>query len=115
MAAKGKSFNVTVNTNPVENAADAFIDKNYGLAKQAQEQAKSEEPTQPAAQPTAPRKKATTSKAKVDAKEGKTRRLQLLLKPSLHDLVKAKAEQERRSVNDYINLVLEAAVGENGK
>lgn len=110
MAAKGKSFNVTVNTNPVESAADAFIDKSYGLAKQTQEQTGQEET--PA---TAPRKKATTSKVMVDGKEGKTRRMQLLMKPSLYEMVKAKAEQERRSVNDYINLILEAAVSNPGK
>lgn len=43
------------------------------------------------------------------ATEAKTRRLQLLLRPSLYDRVKARAERDGTSVNEYINSVLEDA------
>ena len=43
--------------------------------------------------------------------EAKSRRLQLLLTPSLYEAVKAKAAEERRSVNDYINAVLWDTIG----
>lgn len=43
--------------------------------------------------------------------ETKSRRLQLLLTPSLYEAVKAKAAQERMSVNEYINSVLKDATG----
>lgn len=39
--------------------------------------------------------------------EKKTKRLQLLLKPSVFDKLKAKALKEDRSVNDIINTYLE--------
>jgi hypothetical protein len=38
--------------------------------------------------------------------EAKSRRLQLLLTPSLYEAVKARAAEERRSVNDFINAAL---------
>lgn len=38
--------------------------------------------------------------------EAKSRRLQLLITPSLYEAVKARAAEERRSVNDYINAAL---------
>lgn len=38
--------------------------------------------------------------------EAKTRRLQLLLQPSLYDELKAKADQERISVNEMISIIL---------
>lgn len=47
--------------------------------------------------------------------EKKTRRLQLVLQPSLYAKVKARAEAEETSVNDYIHSVLEAAVERSGK
>ena len=40
-------------------------------------------------------------------REARTRRLQLLLTPSLYEAVKAKAEKERRSINDLICIILE--------
>lgn len=39
--------------------------------------------------------------------ESKSKRLQLLIKPSLHSLLKDKAEQEGTSVNNLINEILE--------
>lgn len=42
--------------------------------------------------------------------ETKSRRLQLLLTPSLYEAVKDKAAEERRSVNDYINAALWDAI-----
>ena len=44
--------------------------------------------------------------------ETKKRRLQLVLKPSLYDKVKARADEYRISVNEYVHRVLEAATTE---
>jgi predicted HicB family RNase H-like nuclease len=44
--------------------------------------------------------------------EKKTRRLQLVLQPSLYERVKARAEQSGSSVNDYIHSILEEATRE---
>jgi len=41
--------------------------------------------------------------------EKKTRRLQLVLQPSLYEKVKARAEQSGTSVNEYIHTLLEDA------
>lgn len=43
--------------------------------------------------------------------ETKSRRLQLLLTPSLYKAVKARADRERLSVNELINAVLRDAIG----
>lgn len=46
--------------------------------------------------------------------EKKTRRLQLVLQPSLYERVKAAAERNGSSVNDYIHSLLEEATeGDN--
>lgn len=42
--------------------------------------------------------------------EKRSKRLQLLVQPSLYDKVKAQAETESCSVNDYIHRVLEEAL-----
>lgn len=42
--------------------------------------------------------------------EKKTRRLQLLMRPSLYDRVKARAEAEGQSVNEMIDTLLEDAL-----
>lgn len=42
--------------------------------------------------------------------EKRSKRLQLLVQPSLYDKVKAQAETEGCSVNDYIHRVLEEAL-----
>lgn len=42
--------------------------------------------------------------------EKRSKRLQLLVQPSLYDKVKAQAEREGCSVNDYIHRVLEEAL-----
>lgn len=41
--------------------------------------------------------------------EKKTRRLQLVLQPSLYEKVKARADQSGTSVNEYIHSILEDA------
>lgn len=41
--------------------------------------------------------------------ETKSRRLQLLMQPSLHDKIKAAARAQGCSVNEYIHHILEAA------
>lgn len=43
--------------------------------------------------------------------ETKSRRLQLLLTPSLYDAVKEEAEQRHTSVNEMINTILKDAMG----
>lgn len=45
--------------------------------------------------------------------ETKSKRLQLLIKPSTANKLKAKAEQEKRSVNDIINSILEEVLEED--
>ncbi len=45
--------------------------------------------------------------------EKRSKRLQLLVQPSLYDKIKAQAETEGCSVNDYIHRVLEDAVKES--
>lgn len=42
--------------------------------------------------------------------ETKSRRLQLLLTPSLYEAIKEKASQERVSVNELINMILSESV-----
>lgn len=77
-------------------------------------------------QPSKPSKPSSDKPSKVkttDAPEGykanpafvetKSRRLQLLMQPSLHDRIKARAAAEGLSVNEYIHKALEEAVGED--
>jgi len=49
-------------------------------------------------------------RAQPQFEETKSRRLQLLLTPSLYEAIKAKAAEEQRSVNDYINSILQDAI-----
>ena len=42
--------------------------------------------------------------------ESKSKRVQLLIKPSLHSLLKEKAEREGTSVNNLINEILEKGI-----
>lgn len=44
--------------------------------------------------------------------ETKSKRLQLLIQPSLHEKLKKRASQESTSVNDLINTILQEALGE---
>lgn len=39
--------------------------------------------------------------------ETKSKRVQLLIRPSLYAKLKAGADRERRSLNDYVNIILE--------
>ena len=57
-------------------------------------------PIIPAARPTAPRK------------EFKSRRLQLLIQPSLYEEIRSRAEAEGLSVNEEIHNLLRQALGE---
>lgn len=66
----------------------------------------------------------TTAKAKRPAKtpegyklnplyiETKSKRLQLLIQPSLHEKLKRKAQAEGTSVNDLVNSILQDALAE---
>jgi len=42
--------------------------------------------------------------------ETKSRRLQLLVQPSLHEALKARAKEEGRSVNELVHSILSAAM-----
>lgn len=42
--------------------------------------------------------------------ETKSRRMQLLVQPSLYDAIKARATAEGRSVNELVHAILEAAI-----
>ena len=44
--------------------------------------------------------------------ETKSKRLQLLIQPSLHEKLKRKAQAEGTSVNDLVNSILQDALGE---
>ena len=55
-------------------------------------------------------KRSTSARRETPEREAKTRRVQLLLTPSLYDAIRNKAEEERRSVNDMVNLILEDAI-----
>ena len=58
-----------------------------------------------------PRKAATPARRAIpEYEETKSRRLQLLLTPSLYEAVKDKAAEARLSVNEYINSILKDAV-----
>lgn len=46
----------------------------------------------------------------VKVAESKSKRVQLLIKPSLHSLLKDRAEREGTSVNNLINEILEKGV-----
>ena len=69
--------------------------------------------------PTTPEDQATQAKT-TDAPEGykmnplyvetKSKRVNVLMQPSLHAKVKQRAQAEGLSVNEYIHLILEAAV-----
>lgn len=73
----------------------------------------------PAQAPTEPAQVETTTPTaqppagyKVDPRyiETKSRRVQMLIQPSLHDRIKERAKAERRSVNDMMHLLLEEAI-----
>ena len=45
--------------------------------------------------------------------ETKSRRLQLLLQPSLYEKIKAQAQREEKSINELVHLILEDAMKGN--
>ncbi len=57
-------------------------------------------------------KKSETSKYKPDPKyiETKSRRVQLIMQPSLYDSIKSAADREKVSVNEFIHATLEKAL-----
>ena len=61
--------------------------------------------------PAAPRTPEPEPQSAAPAKERKSRRLQLLIKPSIHEAIKERAAQNGTSVNDWINGALERALG----
>lgn len=71
---------------------------------------------------TAPAEETEQTAASVKAPEGyklnplfvetKSKRLQLLIQPSLYDKLKAKAQSEGKSVNDTVNTILQEALRE---
>ena len=68
----------------------------------------------------APEEKKTAHAKTTDAPDGykvnplyvetKSRRLQLLVQPSLYDAIKARATAEKQSVNELVHSILEAAL-----
>lgn len=51
-----------------------------------------------------------SSKQTPASEEIKSRRVQLVLTPSLYEAIKAQAAAERRSFNDYVSIVLEESL-----
>lgn len=60
--------------------------------------------------PAESRKKTPIAPAEIpdyQPKEAKTRRVQLLMKPSVYDVIKRQADARGYSFNDYVNTILE--------
>lgn len=90
--------------NPVYN----FISQVGSTAEQR------EDPAPQRAQNPAPDPAPQTGARSPKFKERKTRRLQLIVQPSLYEKIKEQADAVGNSVNDYIHSILEEAVkGEN--
>lgn len=117
-----KSFKDTMQQKAV-NPTMQFISQPY----QAPDHAPEADAPEPTIRESKPRKAASTSRRSKSAprpqarraltqygEEAKTRRLQLLLTPSLYEAVKERAAQERRSVNDFINATLLEAIIQEG-
>ena len=123
MATKGKSF--AGNDNP----ALAFIStpdpeqETPAATRKAGKKAEGKKPLQIETRPLYKRGEGEASAAHVkttDAPEGykanplfvetKSRRLQLLVQPSIYEALKEGAKAEGRSVNDYVHTILEKAL-----
>lgn len=90
-------------------ARKSFTNDNPALRFITDPEEKTEEP---AARPRTPSKpKATPREFKLNPEyiETKTRRVQLIMQPSLYDRVKAAADKEGISVNEYIHAILDDA------
>ena len=61
--------------------------------------------------PTAPQDAAEHKSKPAARKESKSRRLQLLIKPSVYESIKERADKSGTSVNDWVNGVIERALG----
>ena len=81
------------------------VNSNPDYISSRRAQALAQEPTTQAPQPEAP-------EGYILKPEPRSRRLQLLISPTLYNHVKAKAEAAGQSVNEYINHVLTDAVKE---
>ena len=115
-------------------AKKSFADAIINPAMQFITPPQAEAPTEATEGPAAPRPSGPSAKSKAKAKkqpsgprrssapegykpnpayiETKSRRLQLLMQPSLHDRIKARAAAEGLSVNEYIHKTLEEVIGE---
>lgn len=62
-----------------------------------------------------PRALATVAARKKSGKENKTKRTELLLKPSTYEALKAEAEADGRSLNSLVNKILEAHIEEGNR
>ena len=107
MASKKKSFLGTAPAREDSNPAMAFISE------------ESIEAVDGKGEDTAPALKAPTGEKppkgfKVNPLyiETKSKRLQLLIQPSLHEKLKARAKAEGTSVNDIVNTILQDALAE---
>lgn len=87
------------------NPAMAFISAQEPPADQTKET-----PTAPRKQPTAPARAPEGYKIAPEYVEVKSRRVQLVFRPSLYEAVKEKAEARGQSVNDFISTILAEAI-----
>ena len=96
------------------NPALMFISQPQEQAKKAEEPAKRKETRSHSPQAKKAAKKAsktTQAPRAAQGAEAKSRRLQLLIQPSLYEAVKARADEEGTSVNDQISSLLREALG----
>ncbi len=97
-----KTFKDTVRAKAADNPALQFISQPITEEDIQEEPEALQQPGEPEERPSAPQGR--------NGGEAKTRRLQLLLTPSLYAAVKARAAHERRSVNDTVNILLQDAL-----
>ena len=93
------------------NPALMFISQPQEQAKKAEEPAKRKETRSHSLQAKKAAQKAKQAPRAAQGAEAKSRRLQLLIQPSLYEAVKARAAEEGTSVNDQISSLLREALG----
>ena len=69
-----------------------------------------EKPSKPIQKDKPTTRKPRRKQVPVASEETKSRRVQLVLTPSLYEAIKAQAAAERRSFNDYVSIVLEESL-----
>lgn len=102
-----KTFGSSIQSGLDDAAARLFISSSTPTRSTDEAQEKPPKPIQ--------KDKPTTRKPRrkqvpVASGENKSRRVQLVLTPSLYEAIKAQAAAERRSFNDYVSIVLEESL-----